>query len=120
MLAQMASRVATGRATSALFDRPKSASRPTTCGRRHAVVVRASASVPSRMPERVVTGVAWASLFGYALVVAPKGSEALDFEMVSNLVAAPFSGTVNYLFESLFNSFAIIPAVYAALLMPGI
>eukprot|EP00240_Pyramimonas_obovata_P015926 CAMPEP_0118928444 /NCGR_PEP_ID=MMETSP1169-20130426/5696_1 /TAXON_ID=36882 /ORGANISM="Pyramimonas obovata, Strain CCMP722" /LENGTH=273 /DNA_ID=CAMNT_0006870419 /DNA_START=24 /DNA_END=845 /DNA_ORIENTATION=- len=122
----MPARVATGQAASSLLVRPKQASR--SCVRpglrRPVVVVRAgandaSAGLSTRLPARVITGVAWASLVGYAVGFAPKGSEALDMELVSSLIASPYSGEVNYLFESIFNSFAIIPAVYAALLMPG-
>ena len=39
--------------------------------------------------------------------------------LVTTLIGSPFSGAVNPIFESLFNSLGVVPAVYAALLLPG-
>ena len=49
----------------------------------------------------------------------PSGTTAFDAELVRGLVTAPFSGATNPIFEALFNSLGVVPAVYAALLLPG-
>lgn len=120
MIAQISTRVVTGQASSSLFDRPdRLVSRsvaPRGLRRQHALVVRASIEAT---PARIATGLAWASIIGYAAVIAPSGSEALDAKVVTDLIQSPFTGTVNYLFESQFNALGIMPSVYACLLMPG-
>ena len=40
-------------------------------------------------------------------------------DLIKGLVSAPFSGATNPIFEALFNSLGVVPAVYAALLLPG-
>ena len=86
------------------------------------VVARASsADAPSwsPTPERVALGAGWVALASTAALVAPSGTTAFDAELVRGLVTAPFSGATNPIFEALFNSLGVVPAVYAALLLPG-
>ena len=54
-----------------------------------------------------------------AALVAPQGTAAFDQELITTLISAPFSGAANPIFEALFNSLGVVPAVYAALLLPG-
>ena len=44
---------------------------------------------------------------------------AFDTELITSLISSPFSGANNPIFEALFNSLGVVPAVYAALLLPG-
>ena len=86
------------------------------------VVARASsADAPSwsPTPERVALGAGWVALASTAALVAPSGTTAFDAELVRGLVTAPFSRATNPIFEALFNSLGVVPAVYAALLLPG-
>ena len=54
-----------------------------------------------------------------ATFVAPKTAGSFDTDLITQLVSSPFQGQVNPLFEALFNSLGVIPAVYASLLLPG-
>ena len=51
--------------------------------------------------------------------VAPAGTSAFDADLIAGLSSAPFSGATNPIFEALFNSLGVVPAVYSALLLPG-
>ena len=85
------------------------------------VVARASsADAPSwsPTPERVALGAGWVALASTAALVAPSGTTAFDAELVRGLVTAPFSGATNPIFEALFNSLGVFPAVYAAQHIP--
>eukprot|EP00854_Cymbomonas_tetramitiformis_P013879 gene13879-16403_t len=72
-------------------------------------------------PARTALLAGWAAFLGYAFVFAPNTAEgsAADIATVEALIATPFSGSVNALFEAQFNSLGVMPAVYAALLFPG-
>jgi len=70
-------------------------------------------------PSRLAIAAAWLGLGSFAALGAPSGTAAFDMELVTSLISAPFSGSVNPLFEALFNSLGIVPATYACLLMPG-
>ena len=70
-------------------------------------------------PSRLAIAAAWLGLGSFAAFGAPSGTAAFDMELVTSLISAPFSGSVNPLFEALFNSLGIVPATYACLLMPG-
>ena len=61
----------------------------------------------------------WLALFAVATFVAPKTAGSFDTDLITQLVSSPFQGQVNPLFEALFNSLGVIPAVYASLLLPG-
>jgi hypothetical protein len=95
--------------------------------RANAVITRASSSsadgaddyVPWTDPSRVGLVALWLSLGSVAALVAPKGTTDFDMNLVTTLIGSPFSGAVNPIFESLFNSLGVVPAVYAALLLPG-
>ena len=89
-------------------------------------VVRCSAGkdqqsefVPWTTPERLTLAAGWLALGSTAVFVAPTGTSGFDTELITSLISSPFSGAVNPLFESLFNSLGVVPAVYAALLLPG-
>ena len=65
---------------------------------------------------------AWFGLLSIALFVAPKNTQTFDVELVKELVTSPFSGGevgANPLFEALFNSLGVVPAIYASLLLPA-
>ena len=94
--------------------------------RANAVVTRASSRtdgaddyVPWTDPSRVGLVALWLGLGSVAALVAPKGTTDFDMNLVTTLIGSPFSGAVNPIFESLFNSLGVVPAVYAALLLPG-
>ena len=96
--------------------------------RANAVVTRASSSsstdggddyVPWTDPSRLGLVALWLGLGSVAALVAPKGTTDFDMNLVTTLIGSPFSGAVNPIFESLFNSLGVVPAVYAALLLPG-
>ena len=96
--------------------------------RANAVITRASSSsstdgaddyVPWTDPSRLGLVALWLSLGSVAALVAPKGTTDFDMNLVTTLIGSPFSGAVNPIFESLFNSLGVVPAVYAALLLPG-
>ena len=85
---------------------------------------RASASdeaefVPWTAPDRLALAAGWVALGSTAAFVAPQGTSAFDMDLIKGLVSAPFSGATNPIFEALFNSLGVVPAVYAALLLPG-
>ena len=85
---------------------------------------RASASdeaefVPWTAPDRLALAAGWVALGSAAAFVAPQGTSAFDMDLIKGLVSAPFSGATNPIFEALFNSLGVVPAVYAALLLPG-
>ena len=92
-----------------------------------AVLTRASSSstdgaddyVPWTDPSRLGLVALWLGLGSVAALVAPKGTTDFDMNLVTTLIGSPFSGAVNPIFESLFNSLGVVPAVYAALLLPG-
>ena len=71
------------------------------------------------VPGRAALALGWLALGGVATTVAPSGTAAFDAELVTSLVTSPFSGAANPIFEALFNSLGVVPAVYAALLLPG-
>lgn len=96
--------------------------------RSNATAIRASADPPAgsdttyapwRDPTRLGLLALWLGLGSVAAFVAPKGTADFDAGLVTTLVSAPFSGAVNPIFEALFNSLGVVPAVYAALLLPG-
>ena len=93
--------------------------------RARAVLTRASSTdgaddyVPWTDPSRLGLVALWLSLGSVAALVAPKGTTDFDMNLVTTLIGSPFSGAVNPIFESLFNSLGVVPAVYAALLLPG-
>ena len=96
--------------------------------RANAVITRASSSsstdgaddyVPWTDPSRLGLVALWLGLGSVAALVAPKGTTDFDMNLVTTLIGSPFSGAVNPIFESLFNSLGVVPAVYAALLLPG-
>ena len=74
---------------------------------------------PFSEPSRLALAAGWVALGGAAAFVAPSGTQAFDLELVTTLVSSPFSGAANPIFEALFNSLGVVPAVYAALLLPG-
>lgn len=75
--------------------------------------------VPWTSPERLLLTAGWLGLGSTAVFVAPTGTTEFDTELITSLISSPFSGTVNPIFEALFNSLGVVPAVYAALLLPG-
>ena len=95
--------------------------------RSNATAIRASADpagsdatyAPWQDPTRLGLVALWLGLGSVAALVAPKGTADFDAGLVTTLVSAPFSGAVNPIFEALFNSLGVVPAVYAALLLPG-
>ena len=96
------------------------------CRRSNATAIRASPDPPGRRDVRAVADptrlglvALWLGLGSVAALVAPKGTADFDAGLVTTLVSAPFSGAVNPIFEALFNSLGVVPAVYAALLLPG-
>jgi len=77
------------------------------------------AFVPWTTPDRIGLAAAWVALGSTAAFIAPTGTSAFDMDLITGLISAPFSGTTNPIFEALFNSLGVVPAVYAALLLPG-
>jgi hypothetical protein len=77
------------------------------------------AFVPWTAPDRLGLAAGWLALGSAAAFVAPTGTSAFDMDLIAGLVSAPFSGATNPIFEALFNSLGVVPAVYAALLLPG-
>ena len=75
--------------------------------------------MPWTDPGRLALAAGWVGLLGAATVVAPQETTAFDLELVTSLTTRAFSGDNNPLFESLFNMLGVIPAVNAALLLPG-
>jgi len=69
--------------------------------------------------ERLTILGLWFSLLAVATFVAPKTVGSFDTDLITKLVSSPFQGQVNPLFEALFNSLGVVPAVYASLLLPG-
>jgi hypothetical protein len=78
-----------------------------------------SAFVPWTAPDRLGLAAGWVALGSAAAFVAPAGTSAFDADLIAGLISAPFSGATNPIFEALFNSLGVVPAVYAALLLPG-
>ena len=78
-----------------------------------------SAFVPWTAPDRLGLAAGWVALGSAAAFVAPAGTSAFDADLIASLISAPFSGATNPIFEALFNSLGVVPAVYAALLLPG-
>ena len=71
--------------------------------------------------ERVLILMLWLTLIFIATFVAPKTVGDFDMELIKELITHPFSNDnsiSNKLFEALFNSLGVIPAVYASLLFP--
>ena len=77
------------------------------------------AFVPWTAPDRLGLAAGWVALGSAAAFVAPAGTSAFDADLIAGLISAPFSGATNPIFEALFNSLGVVPAVYAALLLPG-
>ena len=76
----------------------------------------------AQTPRVLAYGVVWLALTTYAFLFAPGGSAeagAIDKDIIIKILSAPFDGSINPLFVALFNFLGIIPAVYAALLLPG-
>ena len=63
--------------------------------------------VPWKEPSRLALAGGWVSLASAAALVAPQGTQAFDNDLIVNLSSSPFSGTVNPIFEALFNSLGI-------------
>ena len=77
------------------------------------------AFAPWTDPGRMALAAGWVGLGSAAAIVAPQGTSGFDMELITTLISAPFSGAANPIFEALFNSLGVVPAVYAALLLPG-
>lgn len=75
------------------------------------------------IPQRpLLYSLLWVGFLSYAFALAPGGSAeatALDNELIQHMVTTPFDGMVNPLFVAIFNFLGVIPATYAALLLPG-
>ena len=78
---------------------------------------------PSRPLVRTASVAAlWLGLIGYVALGAPgkdEAAQALDSELLSKLIADPFSSDAPRLFVVVFNLMGVWPAVYASLLLPG-
>lgn len=64
----------------------------------------------------------WAGLISYAALGAPghdAASQALDADLLNNIISNPVDLTVPPLFIAVFNAMGIWPAIYASLLWPG-
>jgi hypothetical protein len=71
---------------------------------------------------KALYGFLWVALTTYAFGFSPGGSveaAAADRELILKMITSPYDGTVSPLFVALFNALGIIPAVYAALLLPA-
>ena len=65
-------------------------------------------------------GSLWAGLVAFAVFVAPGAMDSpADAEMIANYIADPMNSGMNQIFLLIFNLFAVIPVLLAAVIMPG-